>query len=77
MYTMSYLTEEQLNEVWEERGLKDKMIRFRKFLVERGLLPLAVTERLFLDHVHDEILNNFFVKGVKYHKDGRIEYESD
>ena len=74
---MGMLTEEQLNKVWEEQGLKNRMVRFHKFLLERGLLPMSVPEYLFLDHIKTDILHGFFVKGVKEFEDGRIEYESD
>lgn len=77
MYKLGVLTEEQLEKVWNEHGLEWRLRRFHKFLLERGLLPMSVPEHLFLDHIHDEILHNFFVKGVKEHQDGRIEYGSD
>lgn len=74
---MGVLTEEQLEKVWEENGLNVRMKRFHKFLLERGLLPMSVPEHMFLDHFRNDILESFFVKGVKMHKDGRIEYGSD
>lgn len=77
MYNMGVLTEDQINEVWNERGLKRRMKRFHKFLIERGLLPMSVPEHLFLDHFYNDILTNFFVKGVREHENGRIEYGSD
>jgi predicted SAM-dependent methyltransferase len=77
VYNMGVLTKEQLDEVWRENGLERRMKRFHRFLIERGLLPMSVPEHLFLDHLYNEILVNFFVKGVKEHEDGRIEYGSD
>jgi len=34
-----FLTEEQLLEVWETRGLKYRVDELHKFLIGRGLLP--------------------------------------
>lgn len=34
-----FLTEEELLEVWETRGLKFRVDELHKFLIERGLLP--------------------------------------
>jgi hypothetical protein len=34
-----FLTEEQLLEVWETRGLKFRVDELHKYLIERGLLP--------------------------------------
>ena len=74
---MGVLTEEQLEDVWENKGLKYKMTKFHKFLLERGLLPMSVPDYLFLDHMKNDILKNFFVKGVREHEDGRTEYEPE
>jgi hypothetical protein len=74
---MGVLTEEQLEHVWEEKGLKRRMIKFREFLIERGMSPISVNKHIFLDHIKEEVLYAFFVKGVKYTEDGRIEYEPD
>jgi predicted SAM-dependent methyltransferase len=74
---MGILTEEQLEEVWSDRGLEFRMKRFHKFLVERGLLAMSVPEYLFLDHLRNDILSSFFVRGVRMYKDGRAEYGSD
>jgi len=74
---MGVLSEEQLDHVWDEKGLRRRMIKFRKFLIERGLSPISVSEHIFLDHIKEEVLHAFFVKGVSYTEDGRIEYEPD
>ncbi len=38
---------------------------------------MAVPEYLFLDHMRNDILMAFFVKGVRMDVEGRTEYESD
>jgi len=69
--TMGVLSQEQLDLVWNEHGLKHKMARFYKYLRERGLLPLSVPRDSFLRHMKHDILDAFLVKGVQEDKDGR------
>lgn len=71
---MGILTEKQLEEVWAKRGLKHRMKRFHRFLVERGLLPVSVPEHLFLDHIRNDILESFFVKDITEDSKGRVKY---
>lgn len=71
------LTEEQLEQVWNDQGLETKLKRFHKFLLERGLLPMSVPEYLFLGHIKNSILHDFFVKGVRIDEKGRTRYGSD
>lgn len=67
------LTQEQVEEVWERNGLKFRAQRFRKYLIKLGLGPMTVSEDVFLRHIHDEFLTNFFVKGVREDVRGRQE----
>lgn len=63
------ITKGQLNQLWNENGLKYRFSRFHKFLSERGLLPF-ITEEKLLKHLY-ELLENFLVKGIKETKDGQ------
>lgn len=74
---MGILSQEELDKVWGEQGLKYRIKRFHGFLVERGLLEVAVPLYLFEDHIRNDILGRFFVKGVKENPDGRQEYKPD
>lgn len=74
---MGMLTIEQVEEVWNRQGLKHNCKRFRNFLISRGLLPLTVPEDVFLRHMKDELLINFFVKGVVENAKGQQEYPDD
>lgn len=74
---MGLLTADQVEKVWEESGLKFRVKRFRKFLIQNGLGPMVVSEDVFLRHVHDEILINFFVKGVKEDARGKQEFPAE
>lgn len=71
---MGLLSAEEFEQVWEEQGLKHRIARFHQFLLERGLQPMSVPDYLFIEHVKDDILTAFLVKGVKEHADGRQEY---
>lgn len=62
------ITKEQLDQIWHEAGLKYRFKRFHKFLNERGLLAF-ITEEKLSKHLY-EVLENFFVKGIKETKDG-------
>lgn len=66
---MGVLTEEQLKEVWERGGMKFNMRRFHAYLTERGLMPYINVNK-FSNHVYD-LLNKFFVQGLKEFPDGR------
>jgi hypothetical protein len=74
---MGVITDKDLEKIWEENGLKFRIHRFHKFLAERGLLEYSVPSYLFEDHVLNDILRKFFVKGVREQADGRQEYEPD
>ena len=68
---MSLLTEEEIEQVWEEQGLKHHVNRLYKFLSTHGLLPMSVRDYAFADAIKKKILVNFFVKGVKEDEHGR------
>lgn len=74
---MGVLTDEQLEQVWDEQGLKHRVNRFYTFLTDRGLLPMSVPRDIFIDHIHNGILRKFFVKGVKELPDGQQRSVSD
>lgn len=57
---MGVLTKEQLDLVWNERGLKHRIGRLRGWLLQRGLHPFISAEKL-QRHVY-EVLLAFFVK---------------
>jgi hypothetical protein len=71
------LTKDQVDEIWERKGLRFRAKRFRKYLISMGLGPMTVSEDVFLRHIHDEFLINFFVKGVREDARGRQEFPSD
>lgn len=56
-----FLSEEQLLEVWETRGLKYRVDEFHKFCLERGLLPVNRKD-VFRKKVFG-MLRAFFVEG--------------
>lgn len=66
---MGVLTKEQLDQVWHENGLKYRVGRFHGWLAEHNLLAY-ITERKIVEHLY-EVLEAFFVKGIKETKDGR------
>lgn len=74
---MGVLTDKQLEKVWDEQGMKHRIKRFYGFLTDRGLLPMSVPEDIFIDHIHNDILRKFFVKGVKELPDGQQRNVSD
>lgn len=67
------LTEDQMDHIWHDRGLKYRMSSLHKKLLDFGLLPLAINEEVFLDHMRRE-LNEFFVKGLCVDQNGRQTY---
>lgn len=69
--SMSLLTEEEIERVWEEQGLKHHVKRLYLFLRTHGLLPMSVRDYAFADAIKRKILINFFVKGVKEDEHGR------
>lgn len=74
---MGFLTDKQLDQVWDEQGLKFRIKRLHGYLTDRGLLPMSVPEDIFCDHIHNDILRKFFVKGVKELPDGQQRNVSD
>lgn len=74
---MGLLTPDQVEEVWERKGLKFRAKRFRKFLIQHGLGPMVVSEDVFLRHIYEEFLINFFVKGVREDVRGKQEFPTD
>jgi len=56
-----FLTEEQLEEIWEARGLKYRIDEFHVALLSRGLGPY-IDRPKFRKMMHD-ILSQFFVLG--------------
>lgn len=64
------LSEEQLQRVWVAQGMKRRIERFYRYLVDRGLLPMSVPRDAFMQHFHDDLLQKFFVYGVKEQPDG-------
>jgi hypothetical protein len=71
------LTEEQVEEVWEERGLKHHVERLYKLMISHGLLPMSVRDYAFADAVKRKILTNFFVKGVTEDEHGRQTFPAE
>lgn len=69
--SMSLLTEEEIDRVWEEQGLKHHVDRLYKHLSTHGLLPMSVRDFAFSDAIKRKILINFFVKGVKEDEHGK------
>ena len=66
-----YLTDEKLEELWLERGLQYRLKRLHKYLLSCGLMPMVVPEYLFLEHMKEEILRAFLVRGVKERPNGQ------
>jgi hypothetical protein len=56
-----FLTEEQLLELWETRGLKYRIDEFHSFCIQRGLLPVHRKD-VFRKKVMG-ILHSFLVEG--------------
>lgn len=71
------LTEEEIDQVWETQGMKHRVSRFRKFLIERGLGPMIVSEDVLARHIKEEFLINFFVKGVVEDARGRQKFPTE
>lgn len=63
------LTQEQLDMIWNERGLKLRIGRLRDWLVERGLKSFISSEKL-QRHFY-EVLLAFFVKDHKETENGQ------
>ena len=74
---MGVITNEELERVWEEQGLKHRISRFHGFLVDHGLLPLSVPEDMFTTHIKKDILKAFLVIGVEETADGQQWRPSD
>ena len=74
---MSLLTEEEIERVWEEQGLKHHVKRLYLFLRTHGLLPMSVRDYAFADAIKKKILINFFVKGVKEDEHGRQSFPAE
>lgn len=72
---MGLLTEEQINQVWED-GLKHRIRRFYNYLLSFGLLPMSVPVYSFESHVK-LLLVQFFVEGVREDARGRPKVVSD
>lgn len=66
---MGVLTEEQFQMIWERRGLKHRIGRFRNWLVERGLNKM-ITSRKVQEHFR-RVLHDFLVMDVEETEDGR------
>lgn len=64
------ITEEQLEQVWNGLGMKLKVARFWKELVDRGLGGMAMPEYLFVQHIQT-LLKRFFVEGKVDEQHGR------
>lgn len=73
---MGVLTEEQLDHIWNEKGLKHRFARLHKLMLSHGLGPMAVRKDLFLRDIRER-LTDFFVKGVKEDASGRQEFPAD
>jgi|WetSurSiteA1Bulk_404760.scaffolds.fasta_scaffold11402_2 hypothetical protein len=56
-----FITEEQLSELWDSRGMKYRIDEFHVALLNRGLIP-TVDRPMFRQLVHD-ILRTFLVEG--------------
>jgi hypothetical protein len=67
------LTKEQLDDVWDSKGLKHRYARLHDFMVSMGLGPMAVRKDLFLKDMQS-ILYKFFKDGLTEDKDGRQNY---
>lgn len=67
---MPFLTLEDIEQVWSERGLRHRVRRLRAFLVEHGLTPLSVTDEVFEGHIRKRLLIDFFVNDVHEDKHG-------
>ena len=74
---MGLLTEEQVEQVWEEQGLKLHVERMHAYLVKNGLMPMTVQKHTFLDNFRKRILTNFLVKGVVEDEHGRKVFPAD
>ena len=71
---MGLLTEEEVNRVWEEQGMKHNVARLHKHLISHGLLPMSVRDFAFADAIKRKILVNFLVKGVIEDEHGRQQF---
>jgi hypothetical protein len=58
---MGLITQEQLDGLWNESGLRQRIGRFRSWLLQRGLYT-HVSERLLQEHFY-EVLKEYLVKG--------------
>jgi hypothetical protein len=58
----SFLTIEQLLEVWDTRGMKYRVDELHQLLLNRGLVPYA--DRGIFRKMFFEILETFLVKGL-------------
>jgi hypothetical protein len=56
-----FITEEQLLELWDARGLKYRVDELHKMLLERGLAPY-VDRAMFRKMLHD-VFRTFLVEG--------------
>jgi len=65
------ITEEELEEIWENHGLKQHVERLHKYLLSHGLQPMAVPAFVFVGNLKQKILVNFLVKGVSEDSYGR------
>lgn len=66
---MGVLKKTQLDQIWHENGMKFNVRRFHKYLAERGLLSYVKEDRFSRKFYN--VLQDFFVKGVKERADGR------
>ena len=64
-----FLTADQLEEIWNMRGMKYRVDEFHKSLVERGLVP-SVDRPIFRQSFY-QILKEFLVEGRAKREPGK------
>jgi hypothetical protein len=74
---MGLLTKEQVDEVWDEGGMKHNVHRLYKFLRAHGLLPMSVPLYNFQAAIKKRLLIDFFVKGKIEDEQGHETYPSE
>lgn len=65
------MSQEQADRLWEEEGLKSHLRRMHRYLLQNGLMPMAVPDYAFLDTFYQRVLIPFFVQGVQEDEHGK------
>jgi hypothetical protein len=56
------ITSEELERLWAKGGLRDHVLKFWRYLVENGLMPMVVPEISFANHIKDRVLFDYLVR---------------